>query len=273
MIHDISPKKMHNQYIEKKPITDSCIVCIKEQNVLIKNSCEEIIYPIYTDFKNIEAEYTYLFQIDETDYFRVDTEQNIEINGFSYINVSALRGAIPKFNALAGLTAYHLNLWYNNNKFCGRCREKLKHSDKERMLFCSNCNNIIYPKISPVVIVAITDNDKLLMTKYAGRDYKRYALVAGFIEIGETAEEAVKREVMEEVGVEIKNITYYKSQPWGFSESLIMGYFAELDGDSKITLDENELSEGKWISREEIEVENDDISITNEMICKFANII
>ena len=79
------------------------------------------------------------------------------------------------------------------------------------MLYCDSCKNTVYPKISPVVIVGITDNDKLLMTKYAGSRSELYALVAGFVEIGETPEEAVARESMEEVGLKVKNIKYYKT--------------------------------------------------------------
>ena len=77
------------------------------------------------------------------------------------------------------------------------------------------------------------------MSKYAGREYKKYALLAGFTEIGETLEETVSREVMEEVGLKVKNITYYKNQPWAFSDTLLMGFFCELDGSDQVKLDEN----------------------------------
>ena len=110
--------------------------------------------------------------------------------------------------------------------------------------------------------------DKLLLTKYAGRAFKRYALIAGFAEIGETIEETVKREVMEEVGLNVKNLHYYKSQPWSFSDTLLMGFYAELDGEETIRLDENELSVAQWCTREEIP-EDDGISLTREMMRVF----
>lgn len=87
---------------------------------------------------------------------------------------------------------------------------------------------MVFPKISPAVIVAVTDNDRVLLTKYAGRTYKNYALVAGFNEAGETIEQTVRREVMEEVGLKVKNLKYYKSQPWGLSGSLLSGFFVSL---------------------------------------------
>ena len=107
------------------------------------------------------------------------------------------------------------------------------------------------------------------MSKYAGRSYKKYALLAGFTEIGETVEETVAREVMEEVGLKVKNIRYYKSQPWAFSDTLLMGFYCYLDGDAEVTLDEEELALAEWFERDEIPVEPSRDSLTNEMIIKF----
>lgn len=139
------------------------------------------------------------------------------------------------------------------------------------MLLCPQCGNMVYPRISPAVIIAVTHGNRLLMSKYAQREYKKYALLAGFTEIGETLEETVEREVMEEVGLRVKNITYYKSQPWSFSDTLLMGFFCELDGEEEITLDEEELALAEWFERDAIPVTPDDISLTNEMIMAFKN--
>ena len=108
------------------------------------------------------------------------------------------------------------------------------------------------------------------MTKYANREYKKYALIAGFCEIGEMAEDTVRREVMEEVGLRVKNIRYYKSQPWGFDSNLLLGYFAELDGADTITIEEAELAEAEWKYRHEVQGMDDGISLTREMIEVFA---
>ena len=145
----------------------------------------------------------------------------------------------------------------------------MKKDEKERMLFCEACHAMEYPKICPAVIVGVTDGNRLLLTKYAGREYTKYALVAGFAEIGESIEDTVRREVMEEVGLKVKNITYYKSQPWSFTDTLLLGFYCELDGDSEITLDETELSVAQWFEREEIPVKDRSVSLTNEMILNF----
>ena len=126
-----------------------------------------------------------------------------------------------------------------------------------------------FPKICPAVIIGVTDGNRILMSKYAGRSYKKYALLAGFTEIGETVEETVAREVMEEVGLKVKNIRYYKSQPWAFSDTLLMGFYCDLDGDVEVTLDEEELALAEWFERDEIPVEPSRDSLTNEMIIKF----
>ena len=107
------------------------------------------------------------------------------------------------------------------------------------------------------------------MTKYAGREYKRYALIAGFTEIGETAEETVQREVMEEVGIRVKNIRYYKSQPWGFDSNLLLGYFCELDGSGKIRLDEEELATAEWVDYRDIPDDPEGLSLTRAMMTAF----
>lgn len=272
MIQDIAPHVFDNAYSNKLPDENSVLLCFKGNKVLISLKGTEIQYPKPGDLKmNSSVKYIYLFNIDGNDYFLAQADQDIEAAGYSFENITIFRQAMPRYRAFAAITAYHLHCWYRDNTYCGRCGNGLEHDTKERMLFCSYCKKALYPQISPVVIVAVTDGDRLLMTKYAGRDYKKYALVAGFIEFGETAEEAVKREVKEEVGLNVKNITYYKSQPWGFSESLLLGYLAEVDGGRDITMDEGELSEAAWIKRDKIEIVDDGVSLTNEMIRMFKN--
>ena len=117
--------------------------------------------------------------------------------------------------------------------------------------------------------MAVHDRERLLLTKYAGREYTRYALIAGFAEIGESLEQTVHREVKEEVGLKVKNLQFYKSQPWPFTDTLLAGFFAELDGSDSVTIDERELAMGVWMDREDIPPEELKISLTGEMIEAF----
>ena len=161
-----------------------------------------------------------------------------------------------------------LSSWYKGRRYCPCCVSALEHSTKERMLYCPNCGQVEYPKICPAVIVCVIHKDKILLTKYAGRAYTKYALIAGFTEIGESIEDTVRREVMEEVGLRVKNIRYYKSQPWSFSDTLLMGFFCEVDGDDTIRLDETELSVAEWHVAQEVP-EDDGVSLTREMMRVF----
>uniref|UniRef100_UPI0040277D64 NAD(+) diphosphatase n=1 Tax=Lachnospira sp. TaxID=2049031 RepID=UPI0040277D64 len=261
---------------------------------------ETLVYPQYKEFvkgitlqenKDSVDNYTfiYLLSVDDTRYFlaekkgellkgqyigemadaSIHKEYAAVVEGFDFVGVNSFRKAKPKATAFAAITAYHIYGWYRDNHFCGRCGGHTVHDSKERMVRCTSCGNMIFPKICPAVIVAVTDNDRILLTKYAGRMYRNYALIAGFNEAGETLEQTVEREVMEEVGLKVKNIRYYKSQPWGLSGSLLSGFFCELDGDDKITLQEDELSLGTWVKADELDLEDDGISLTREMIIMF----
>lgn len=310
MIQDIWPKHLDNQYRNILPQEDDTVFYFQASSLLAKPVNESIepteentlIYPRYDEFiQGINAayggqavdkfEFIYLLSVDDEHFFlakykgnpergvylgeladsAVHNEMHSFVEGYEFIGVNSFRKAMPREHAFAAITAFHLYGWYRDNCFCGRCGKPMRHDDKQRMMRCDSCQNIVFPKISPAVIVAVTDNDRILLTKYVGRTYRNYALIAGFTEIGETMEETVRREVMEEVGVKVKNITYYKSQPWGLSGSQLLGYFCELDGDDTITLQEDELSVGTWVRADDIEVSDDNISLTREMIEKFRS--
>lgn len=280
MIQDIE-SIYHNEYKVSIPEKDDYIMFVSERSVLLKKEADKIAFLTYQEMEHYFAQadfsYTYLFSIEMEDgirkffWCRETILPEKLLDDYSFENQNIFRTAKPKELAFAGVTACQLANWYDNTKYCGHCGTPLIHDSKERMMRCPACNAMHYPKISPAVIIAITDGDRIVMTRYAGRDYKSYALVAGFTEIGETLEETVHREVMEEVGLKVKNIRYYKSQPWSFSDTLLMGFFCELDGSDQIKMDEEELSVAQWVKREDIWVEFDDISLTNEMIVHFKN--
>ena len=120
--------------------------------------------------------------------------------------------------------------------------------------------------------MGVTHGDYLLHTKYErSRGISFYALVAGFTEIGETLEETVAREVMEETGLKVRNIRYFKSQPWGIADDILAGFYCDVDGDTTIHLDRNELCEGLWIHRKDIVGQPDDASLTHHMMITFRD--
>jgi len=271
MIQDIAPYKFFNAYQNNSPSEDSIILYFEQQSVLVAEEQGEIKFPMHSQWKDQSTTFNYVFSINDTAYYLADSISEDLLTGYSMQNIHLFRNALPRHNSFAGITAFHVNNWYQSHQFCGKCGNKMTHASKERMLYCENCNQTEYPKIAPAVIVAVTNGDKLLLSRYAQGNYKKYALLAGFTEVGESIEETVAREVMEEVGLQVKNVRYYKSQPWSFSETLLMGFFAEVDGDDTITLDREELEEAVWVSRDEIKIEHDNLSLTNEMIVKFKN--
>lgn len=276
MIQDIYPKIYRNEYHDIEPAKNDFLLVFHENTALIRFQDGKLRFPL---FKEMPAAsfccFYYLFSIDNFKYFLAlpDTYDRppVSLEGYQYENVRIFRTAPSKHTAFAGITGHHLFNWYQSNRFCGRCGKKMLPDRKERMLFCKDCGNAVYPKISPAVIVGILNGDKILMSKYAGRAYTNYALIAGFTEIGESAEQTVIREVMEETGLKVKNIRFYKSQPWAFSSSLLMGFFCDLDGSDEIKLDTEELSEAGWYSRGEITLKDDAVSLTREMIIRFKN--
>lgn len=270
MIQDLDDSIFDNSYHAYDiHDTDNVIVC-KENMVLLYKSRDIIVFPKVSDFECYKS-YRYLFSINGIRYFTL-SDWVMENEKYTYESIELFRIALPKEERFAGIVGYQLCSWYDSHRFCSRCSKPLRHDEKERMLRCDSCGMMNYPTISPAIIVGIVHRDKLLITKYAGRSYKRYALVAGFTEIGETLEETVKREVLEEVSLRVKDIQYYGCQPWPFTNSILVGFFAKVDGDTAIAIDEDELSEGRWISRAEMaDIEDDGITLTREMMMAFKN--
>ena len=275
MLQDLSFGRLENEFYIKHPCADDFLICVRDGGVLIHRYEDNTLeLPTVgqvntTMWEHWDTEpYRYLFSMQGHDYY-LWMGDGSEVPGFAYEDMRALRQKESRDTCFALMTARHLYLWYRDNRFCGRCGTGTVHDDKERMLLCPHCGNMIFPKICPAVIVAVTDGDKLLLTKYAGRAYTRYALIAGYTEIGETLEQTVQREVMEEVGLKVKNIRYYKSQPWGVDGNILMGFYCDLDGENTIRLDETELSVAEWHDRSALPAKDDGISLTREMIRVF----
>ncbi len=279
MIQDIFPHKLDNSYKNHKVRPDDNIVIFIDKSVaVVRKSKTDISFPKYEQLKNrltAGSKLRYLFSVDENAYMLLTNAEEEKLpNEIEFLPLAEVRkmkyGFFKEMYFLI-CTAWHLYTWYDDNRFCARCKRDLLHGENERELICPDCGKTVYPRISPAVIIGVTDGDRIIMSKYAGRTYKGYALLSGFVEIGETLEQAVGREVMEEVGVKVKNIRYYKSQPGGIDGNILAGFFCELDGDDALTVDTSELAMAKWFKRDEIPVEDDGYSLTFEMIGYFKN--
>ncbi len=284
MLQDIAPDYLDNHYYpDAVPDGDSRIIImrgeIREREVLVKlNDKLEICLPVASDFKVLETSKTiYLFRISEVQFFLLfgegEDQSDVDIpEGFAFSRISELRrdGIVPKSNVFAIYTAFHLYEWYSTTRFCGKCGSKNDNDSLERARVCTKCGHKTYPRINPAVIIGVTDKEtnRIVLTKYR-TGFTQNALVAGFTEIGETLEETVSREVMEEVGLKVNNIRYYASQPWGVASDILSGFFCDVDGSKEIKMDSSELKYAEWVSPEDIVLQSTDFALTNEMMHLF----
>lgn len=272
MIQEIGEGRFNPAYMRKRPQEDDILLHYESNKVMLIKEGDGYRLPAFRDLKGGEDAakgVSYLFSIDTRGYYLADTFQMPETGSFVMEGLQIFRFFEPMEDGFAGITGSQIYRWRESRRFCGCCGGKMVPGETERSLVCLKCGHTEYPKISPAVIVAIRNGDKLLMSRYAGGSYRHYALIAGYLEIGETFEDCVKREVMEEVGLKVRNIRYYKSQPWAFSDTVMAGFVADLDGDDTIRLQKEELAEAGWFTREEIIEYPPYISVGHEMMKAF----
>ena len=282
MLQDLEFGRLENEYKNVEATGEDVLFCFGGGKLLIRRNPDDTlelprVAQVLAQSERWEkwndAPLQYIFRMHGVNYFLWMGQAREYQGDFSYETVRTLRQTVSKEVCFAAMTAWHLYVWYRNSRFCGNCGAKTVHDGKERMMRCPECGNMIFPRISPAVIVGVTRGDEILLTTYANREYKRYALIAGFTEIGETAEQTVAREVMEEVGLPVKNIRYYKSQPWGFESDLLLGFYCEVDEEAadsdQICRDEQELASAEWVKREDMPEYPEEISLTHEMMMTF----
>ena len=294
MIQDIAPHRLKNQYAPGKRCgADDFVVCARDGALLVPK-VGPLRFPRYSELATglsgvaPEADVAaaawdvsallspeampYLFSVDDTDFYLVRGTVTAPA-GWHYVKLRQLRqeGHGSREAFYAAYTAMHLAIWYENNRFCGKCGCETIHSETERALVCPRCGRIIYPQLIPAIIAGVIDGDRILLTKYAHRKMPFYALIAGFTEIGETLEECVEREVYEEVGLRVKNLRYYKSQPWGNVQDILAGFYCDVDGSADIRLARDELREAVWVPRADVVGQTGDLRLTHEMKMTFRS--
>jgi NAD+ diphosphatase len=146
--------------------------------------------------------------------------------------------------------ASHFVWWRVNYRYCPSCGKPLKEHDFERCLHCEACDANFYPVISPAIIVSVLKEGKILLARNTGFPSGRHSLIAGFVEPGESLESAVHREVMEEVGLRIKNLRYLESSPWPFPNSLMVAFKAEWES-GELKPDGIEIERAAWYAPNE----------------------
>ena len=167
--------------------------------------------------------------------------------GWEFVGLRQLFGVVDEDLLWIAGRANQLVHWAVNHRFCGRCGQSTRDKEDERARICDACHLVNYPRISPAVIVAVIRGRRILLARSTRFTSSFHSVLAGFVETGETLEEAVRREIFEEVGIDVRKIRYFGSQPWPFPDSLMVAFTAEYAG-GEITLDDDEIVSADWYS-------------------------
>lgn len=172
--------------------------------------------------------------------------------GYQLIPIRQLISQWTKSEFEQASRAVQLLEWLRNHKFCSHCGHETDVHPTEYAMVCPSCRYHQYPRVQPCIITMITRGDnEILLAKNAKNKSKMYGLIAGFVEVGETLEEAVKRETLEEVGLHVKNVQYLSSQPWPFPSNLMLAFKAEYES-GEIVLQEEEISEAQFFKFDQL---------------------
>jgi NAD+ diphosphatase len=189
--------------------------------------------------------------------------------GLEWAELRPLWSALPEELFWVAGRANHLAGWDRSHRLCGACGADLSLLEEEWAKTCRSCGQTYYPQVSPAVIASVVDGDRILLARNRHYRYPFFSVLAGFVEPGENLEAAVHREIREEVGVEVKNIRYFGSQPWPFPNSLMIGFIADYAG-GEISPDPDEILEARWFTRDAMPEMPASISIARRLIEAFV---
>jgi NAD+ diphosphatase len=230
---------------------DSLFFIFQGTKLIVNKTGSGIIIPSGKDILGLGVEHSrpmFIGELDQKPCFCAKS-----LSSFSESQFFALHGLRELFGSLSekvfkmAALGLQVNNWDQVSRFCGKCGEHLRVMKTERAKECLSCGHIQYPRISPAVIMAITRGNKILLARSTQIKFSFYSVLAGYVEVGETLEECVKREVLEEVGLSIKNIKYFGSQSWPFTNSLMIAFTAE-HASGEIRIDQNEILDAAWFS-------------------------
>ena len=205
----------------------------------------------------VDATPLFLGLLDGVGYFTIDVSQataDLESNGRRFVDARSATDLLTDVETGMVAQARSQVIWHSRHGFCSICGHPtfIKRGGQVRQ--CSHCETEHYPRTDPVVISLVLDGDRCLMGRSAGRRQptNRYSALAGFLDQGESMEEAVAREVMEEAGIKVRNVRYHSSQPWPFPYSLMIGSHAEA-ATTDISIDYGEMADVRWFDRDAVE--------------------
>lgn len=189
--------------------------------------------------------------------------------GYGLERLRELHGELEGGLFAIAARAIQIVAWDSNHQFCGQCATAMEPSPTERTKHCPNCGLRNYPKLSPAVIMLIYRGEEILLARSPRFRNGMYSVLAGFVEPGESLEEAVARETLEEVGITVKNIRYFGSQPWPFPDSLMLGFTAEY-ASGEIVMEPGEIEAADWFTKDNLPPVPGPLSIARKLIDAFV---
>lgn len=211
----------------------------------------------------------YLGRLDQRDCYSAELAKDVlPPADMTFRGLRDLYGSLEEDFFTLGGRAFQIMEWDRTHQFCGHCATPMTQISSERAKRCSNCGLVNYPRLSPAVIMLISRGEELLLARAPRFPEAMYSVLAGFVEPGESLEETVRREVREEVGIEVKDIRYFGSQPWPFPNSLMIGFTATY-ASGEIVIEPKELSAAAWFTRDNLPPIPPRLSIARKLIDAF----
>lgn len=245
-----------------------------EDKLLVCQKPDSLTIPLFIDLNELgltTMQQNYLGQLDDRHCYAVEVaEGTIPPAGMTFEGLRQVYDRLDEDLFWIAARAVQIVDWDRTHRLCGRCAVPLKTSQTERAKECPKCGLLHFPRLAPAIIVLIEWGNELLLARSRHFMPGMYSVIAGFVEPGESLEEAVVREVREEVGVSIKDIKYFGSQPWPFPHSLMVGFTATYAG-GEISLDDTEIEDAGWFTADRLPRIPGKISIARKLIDWFVD--
>jgi len=246
-----------------------------QDQLLVKNTTERYLVPCRRDLENFKPPLIrkqFIGLLDETPCYAAEISMDKDVSDlFAFKRLRELfLGQLDEELVWIAGQANQLVDWSRSHQFCGKCGRQTEDGQDERAKVCPRCRLINYPRVSPAVIVAVVKENQILLANNIRFKYGYYSVLAGFVEPGETLEECVAREIKEEVGISVKNIRYFASQPWPFPNSLMVAFLADY-ASGKIKADQTEIKDAGWFTADTLPNIPPRITIARQLIDWFLN--
>ncbi len=246
----------------------------QENKLLVYQESSSISIPCLVEFAELgltTVDQHYLGRLNNTHCYAVELgEGTVPPAGMAFEGLRQVYGRLDEDLFWVAARAVQIVDWDRTHLFCGRCGASLRTKITERAKECPICGQLHFPRLAPAIIVLVERGRELLLARSRHFLPRMYSVLAGFVEPGETLEEAVVREVREEVGVTVKNIKYFGSQPWPFPHSLMIGFTATYAG-GEISLGDDEIEDAGWFTVDNLPTIPAKISIARKLIDWFVS--